>query len=702
MRYRFDDYTLNPAVLQLTKSGEPVDVPKRVFGCISYLIEHRQRAIGRDELIRKLWGRDNVSDNQLAHVVHAARNVLNDDGAAQRLIRTVPGLGYHWVGEVTETADPIATSIAPPQERVIEPTFKTSSLAPMNEAAPAPETETETPPQAHAVAEASEPHAATIAWYHSGKLRAVAALALTLVLVGVTAVSWQLRKVEPAAATAQLATATAEDPFARLEDAFWQGKYEDVREGLAKLPAYLADSPDARLLDIRLDIERGRFDRAAEKLLLQQAKAKAADDPIWQAKLFVTQSFLNGSAGRPGLDVLTPAQLAVNLVESAGHAASPQAMGEALSARGYGLMKTDQLEPAVRDLIRARALLLKAGGTHDAADTADTLARVQMRMGRLMDALALMTEIADSSRQAKNPVQEIYARNAITKIQIELLRWGDALASIDRSTHLLQTVPHSERRTRVLQLRALVLTGMGRLREATSLIEEGEAMNDERYSSIIPATYHLASGHTEQALADARQADAFFRDNTDDGLNLESKEGALLLWIIAAQDLSTNGKAMPMPSPAQLEALQRPTSDIGRIASGRWLWSQGKSQDAEAQLRLALAKTRQMGHLSRMLLASEPLIELLLQRGDATAAEQVLAELQGYDPQRMDQDYRANLLGLRVALALGSRPDIASAYQRTAALAGERTLPAQVLFAYEAKMRSPNDRRTVKNTASRF
>ncbi len=690
MQYRWGDFSLDRAGALLTRQGDQVDVSRKVLDCISHLIEHRDRVVGYDELSRRVWGHDNVTHHQLSQVILAARRVLGDDGQAQRLIRTMPGLGYRWVGLLCEIADTGAT----PQEQAPDRPAPTQvdAAEPLPEASP--------PLQAQAAAPISPPQVTDTAWLRSDTLRAVAALALTL--VAVAAIGWQLRKAEPTAATAQPAAAIAAEPLARLEEAFWRGKYEEVREGLATLPPAVADSPAARLLDIRLDIDRGRFNRAAQKLALQQASARAADDPVWQASLLATQSFLNGSAGRPGAEVLGPAQSAVKLLESTGHAASPEAMGGALSARGYGLMKTGRLESAAHDLVRARTLLLKAGDTHGALDAADTLARVQMRMGRLTDALALMMEIADDCRQSKKPVQEIYARNAATKIQVELLRWDEALASSDRSMALLREVPDSERRTRVVQLRALVLTGIGRLREAGSLIEEGQAMRDDRYSMIVPAAFHLASGHAERALAAAAEAAAFSRYDTNDTLNLESKEGALLLWMIAAQDLAANGKAMPIPSTAQLDALLQPESDIGHIALGRWLWAQGRSQDAETQFRLALAQSRQRGHLLTMLRCSEALIELLLQRGDRAAAEQVLAKLRAHDPERLDRDYRANLLGLRVALARGQRPAIEAAYRRTAALAGERTLPAQVLVAYRASRPSLADRKHREHTASRF
>lgn len=669
MLYRWGEYSLDRTGSLLKRQGQPVDASRKVLDCINHLITHHERVVGYDELIHIVWRHENVSNHQLAQVILAARRAIGDDGQAQKLIRTVSGVGYQWVGALNEITD---TSAAPQALAVDVP-------LPAQVSAAAPEISP--PPQVHAA-----PPTASVevtAWYRNRTLRL--ALALTLTLLAVAFSAWKPRKTELAATTASPVAATIATPLARLEEALWRGKYEEVREGLANLPAHVTDSRDARVLEIRLDIARGRFDRAMEKLALQQVRAKDAADPVWQAQLFALQAVLSGSAGKPGPEVLAPAQSAVKLLESAGNAASPKAMGEALSARGYGFMKTQQLEPAMRDLVRARDLLLMAGDKRGAADAADTLARIHMRMGRFSEALELMDEIAKYSEKSKNPIQEIYARNATTKIQIELLRWSDALASSDRCMQLLKTVPDSERRTRVYQLRALVLTGMGRLREASSLIEEADAMHDPRYSSITTATYHLASGNAEQALATASEAEAFDRYNVNDDLNLESKEGALLLWMIAAQDLVAKGSTMPMPSPTQLHALRKPESIIGHIALGRWLWSQGKSQDAEAEFRKALSQTRLMGHPARMLKASEALIELLLQRGDTAAAEQALAEVRGYDPERLSHDYRTNLLELRVALTSKSEARIRAAYQNAQALAGERTLPMDLVKAYKQR-----------------
>lgn len=105
MQYRVADIVLDSASRLVRGPQGPLAVPRRVFDCLIFLIEHRDRAVARDELILYVWNRHNVSDTQLAQTVLRARRLLRDDGSEQRLIRTVPGFGYHWIGAVVVEAD---------------------------------------------------------------------------------------------------------------------------------------------------------------------------------------------------------------------------------------------------------------------------------------------------------------------------------------------------------------------------------------------------------------------------------------------------------------------------------------------------------------------------------------------------------------------------------------------------------------------
>lgn len=97
VRYRFGEYALDLGTRELRLRGEAVALPARVFECLVCLIEHRDRAVSRDELVLAVFGRADVSDAQLAQIVLRARRAVGDDGHEQRSIRTVPRYGFRWL-----------------------------------------------------------------------------------------------------------------------------------------------------------------------------------------------------------------------------------------------------------------------------------------------------------------------------------------------------------------------------------------------------------------------------------------------------------------------------------------------------------------------------------------------------------------------------------------------------------------------------
>lgn len=94
--WRFDEFVLMPSTRELRRGDAPVALPARAFDCLAYLVENRQRAVGRDELIAAVWGRVEVSDALLGHTIVKIRRSLGDTGNEQRTIRTVPRFGYRW------------------------------------------------------------------------------------------------------------------------------------------------------------------------------------------------------------------------------------------------------------------------------------------------------------------------------------------------------------------------------------------------------------------------------------------------------------------------------------------------------------------------------------------------------------------------------------------------------------------------------
>ncbi len=109
-QYRFGRFRLNPHARELFDGAERINLPVSTIDTLIHLIEHRDRPVGRDELAAAVWGRADVSEVSLSHAIMRLRRLLGDTGNDQRVIRTVPRLGYRWVMEgTTDESDADAT-----------------------------------------------------------------------------------------------------------------------------------------------------------------------------------------------------------------------------------------------------------------------------------------------------------------------------------------------------------------------------------------------------------------------------------------------------------------------------------------------------------------------------------------------------------------------------------------------------------------
>ncbi len=695
MRHHWDDYCLDREGTLLTRQGQQVDVSRRILDCITHLIEQRHRVVGYDELIRKVWGHDDVTNHQLAQVVMASRRILGDDGQTQRLIRTMPGLGYRWVGAISETAAKTASLDRPaPEMRALPDAISLSvhdadgNLAQvLLHGAARPDATTETTLsmttastvqlQAPSLVSVSQTETPTAKSTPSKKKRLRLWMSAGLALLALTSVSLQLHDRQPFAESKQQDVVTA-NPLATIEDRLWRGDVDGVRTALVSLPLALAESPDAKIIEIRLDIGSDHLERAARKLAKEQAKSKAAGDVVWQAKLLTLQSLIASKKETSGPAVFKPANEAVILLESLGNRAPQTVLAEAITAQARGRVNLGQNESAIRDLVRARDILIKEKDKRIILETRWMLAFARMRTGRLSDALDEYVKIANSCQEMRQPICETDSRNIQTRLQIELLRWHDAYANSRRSMEISKSVPDTRTRMYSVRIHALVLTNMGRLREAASLLEATDSESDNNSVNVSSVSYLLASGDSERALAASAEMFVNYPPSSNPNLIFSSQEGAMLLWMIAAQDLQASARISPTPSAAQLQVLQHPQSIPGRIARGRWLWSKGMQHDAEIELRSAFDDSENKNRLLYMTLAAEPLVELLLQKNNLQAADEVIASLRGADPEHMDQDYRVTVLRLRTALVKGNISEIEDMRRRAAALAGERQMPSGV------------------------
>jgi DNA-binding winged helix-turn-helix (wHTH) protein len=101
MRYRIGEHVLDPRKFELRKGDRVVPAEPQVLSLLILLLENRDRLVAKDELVATIWHGRAVSDSAISSRIRSARKLLGDDGDAQRLIRTVHGKGFRFVGCVS-------------------------------------------------------------------------------------------------------------------------------------------------------------------------------------------------------------------------------------------------------------------------------------------------------------------------------------------------------------------------------------------------------------------------------------------------------------------------------------------------------------------------------------------------------------------------------------------------------------------------
>lgn len=378
--YRFTDFLLDPAARELRRGDERTALPPKSLECLIYLVEHRDRAVGRDELISAVWGRVDVSDALLAQTLLRARRAVGDSGNDQSSIRTVPRFGYQWIAP-TEVVD--ASLDAPATQAV--------------PAAPATPDEAAAPPP-----DAARPRRVSLAMF-------AAAASLAIVVAVAAWMAWRgNRSADAVAQRDLLVVAPVSLPggggaawvrlgvmdyiAARLRDA---GLTVLPSERVAGLVAERHDeSPEALLRHLR---------KASGAAQLLQPEARRHDDGSWQLRLNLdtdgaVQEF-SGSGATPlaAADEATRRLLA-RLGRDAAASARPPAAAERLQRFDAAMLEGD--------LAGARALIADAEpGLR--ADPAMQVREGQLafRAGDLDTASAIFSALQAQLDRLPQPVQ---------------------------------------------------------------------------------------------------------------------------------------------------------------------------------------------------------------------------------------------------------------------------------------------------------
>ena len=815
MDYRFDRFALDPASRLLRCGETKLDVPRRVFDCLVCLIEHRERAVSRDELIEVVWKRSNVSDNQLAHLIATARRLLDHDGSIQRFIRTVPGFGYHWVEPVQAGPDPPCeadSALGDAHAPAVSDSVSAQAAAALEadgieapaSAAPAASLFSRRAWRAIAAALVVLLALGGMRWLWQAtpgpppeRADVVAAAAATWVMpavlpadsesgasIGLMAlVAEELRRqgadvvpVENVLAHSQERGSTERDPAvlarelgaakviipsarrsgdgwmvtlsvgnqdgdriqvnAKQNELFsagrlaaqqlshrlgykgsprespigetleWIGqlirtrKFEDALLQLSSLPDAVRKQSEVGLLQIKLDLERGRYREARNVSEQWLRDLDPAAQPVSVGRFRMTRAMAMQRLGDPGW--IPIASEVVDLLKNAGASGD---LASALRLRGIAAFASDRATDATTDLVRAREMFLEVGDELGAARVTNTMGQMAYRENREADAISLLNESA-GVLEAYGAMSDLIANlSDVASMQVDQARWQDALATTDRLRKLLQTAGGGSDRERnvYLEIRGSALRDSGRLDEALALLDERERAvrqeenenNPDRAATSELVLFTMDRAQLELLRNRWDQARATAAKGMKVALELMRQTGAanreyaevMLSVLVSAQAGPQPWAAsapMPVLSSEQLKILRAADSISGILARAYWNARQHRTSEAEEDYRKAMAiEMEASGTRGRLRGAHIAYIEFLLARSRVLEASQLLDQLVVRSPRLEERDYGMAQIVLRVRVAQGDERGAKTAARQLLALAGERRIPEDLMSVVE-------------------
>lgn len=87
---------------RVLRGGEEIELTRREFELLEYLLRRRNRTVPRDELARELWKEPAILTNVIDVTVKQLRKKIERPGSRQ-LIATIRGVGYSLRDDIEET-----------------------------------------------------------------------------------------------------------------------------------------------------------------------------------------------------------------------------------------------------------------------------------------------------------------------------------------------------------------------------------------------------------------------------------------------------------------------------------------------------------------------------------------------------------------------------------------------------------------------
>ena len=93
-RYVAKDLVLFPERFEAQVKGEQVELTKKEYMLLEYLVKNKRNVLSRDQILQTVWGYDYIGDTNVVDVYIRYLRSKIDDRFGEKYIHTVRGVGY--------------------------------------------------------------------------------------------------------------------------------------------------------------------------------------------------------------------------------------------------------------------------------------------------------------------------------------------------------------------------------------------------------------------------------------------------------------------------------------------------------------------------------------------------------------------------------------------------------------------------------
>ncbi|HUD42547.1 MAG TPA: winged helix-turn-helix domain-containing protein [Dokdonella sp.] len=469
----------------------------------------------------------------------------------------------------------------------------------------------------------------------------------------------------------------------QVKAAAWAEQHDQARTLLQAAAARHGAALEVRYWHAEIDHLAGHAHRAQAAFEALLAEPRLALDPVLHAKVrhglgYTCVRLTDFEAAERHFDA------AVRGLDGVAGGEARNQLGVALSGRGQARAWLRRYGEAEADYVRARIALESSGDQLALAQLDNNLGVLDELRGRPAEALPYFRRAAERAAAFHALQPELGARINIAGSLLGLLEPAAALAQEPRIATLLEQVGHAGTRELVNANRVQVLTANGRLREAGALLEDLRAQPAEGRSAALDAWMRIvAAAHALEADRPA-QAAALAAPALTDALRTTAPNqyawGQYVLFTAerrrgdrsAAAAIAAAAARWPADAEAAPEVAVLPLLIAAEQAA-----LDGDEARADVAFEQALSRAERGRVPALILRASAAHADQLIARGDLDRAAAVAGRSAGWAL----QSYEASLLQLRLYHALADAGAWRLARTRALALAGERTIPAELLAA---------------------